>query len=109
MKFSIHSRILLSAFIVLALFMGLTGIVLDRAFRQNLEHAQRENLRTQIYTLLAAADINDNGSLQLPDDVTEPRLNITESSLHARVITANDKVVWQSKSMLNSNIIFPFQ
>ena len=67
MNLSIHSRILLSAFIILALFLSLTGIVLDKAFRNNVENAQRENLRTQIYTLLATAELGDNEQLQLPE------------------------------------------
>ena len=36
----------------------------------------------------------------------EPRLNISESTLHARVISANKKIVWQSESMLNTKIDF---
>ena len=107
MKFSIHSRILLSAFIVLALFMGLTGIVLDKAFRNNVEQAQRENLRTQIYALLATAELDDADYLKLPEQNMEPRLNISESTLHARVVTSKDKIVWQSESMLNTEIPLP--
>lgn len=107
MKFSIHSRILFSALITLILFMSLTGLVLEKAFRNNVENAQREYLRTQIYTLLATAEINENNQLQLPEEITEPRLNISESGLHARVMTVSDKIVWQSKSMLNTKIPLP--
>ena len=107
MKFSIHSRILFSALIILILFMGLTGLLLNQAFRNNVENSQRENLRIQVYTLLAAAELDENNHLQLPDEITEPRLNITESGLHARVITADKKIIWQSKSMLNKNIEVP--
>jgi len=107
MKFSIHSRILFSALIILILFMSLTGLILEKAFRDNVENAQREYLRTQIYTLLATAEINENNQLQLPEEITEPRLNISESGLHARVMTVDDKVVWQSKSMLNTKISLP--
>ena len=107
MKFSIHSRILLSALIILILFMSLTALVLEKAFRNNVENAQREFLRTQIYTLLATAEINENNQLQLPEEITEPRLNISESGLHARVMTVSDKLVWQSKSMLNTKIPLP--
>lgn len=106
MNFSIHSRILFSALIILTLFMGLTGIVLDKAFRNNITNLQQENLRTQIYTLLASAELNDNGKLLLPADMTEPRLNLSESTLHSRVVTNKNKVVWQSKSMLNINLPF---
>ena len=107
MTHSIHTRIILSAFIILVLFMSLTGILLDNAFHNNVIKSQQENLRTQIYTLLATAELDDNNTLQLPEEITEPRLNITESNLHARVITTDEKLVWRSKSMLNSNIVFP--
>ena len=89
------------------MFLGLTGAVLDKAFSKNSISAQRENLRTQIYTLLAAADIDDNEQLVLPDEITEPRLNIIDSTLHARVVNADNQLVWQSQSMLNTDIQFP--
>lgn len=107
MNFSIHSRILVSAFIILILFLGLTGLVLDKAFRNNAENAQRENLRTHIYTLLATAELGSNNQLILPEEITEPRLNIVDSTLHARVVTPKGMLVWQSKSMLNTHIDFP--
>lgn len=107
MTSSIHSRIIFSALIVLILFMSLTGLVLDNAFRNNVENLQRENLRTQIYTLLTAAELDDDSSLQLPSEMTEPRLNVLESTLHARILTVADKVVWQSKSMTNTAIPLP--
>lgn len=105
--FSIHTRILFSALLVLIFFMSLTGVVLDEAFRDNAENSQQENLRTQVYTLLATAELDDNNKLQLPEEITEPRLNITESDLHARVITADRKVVWRSKSRLSQGIEIP--
>lgn len=107
MALSIHARILFSAFIILALFLGLTGIVLDSAFRNNVENAQKENLRTQIYTLLATAELGKNDQLFLPEEITEPRLNIAESTLHARVVSPAQKLIWQSKSMINTHISFP--
>ena len=107
MRLSIHARILLSAFIILALFLSLTGIVLDKAFRNNVENAQKENLRTQVYTLLATAELGDDEQLSLPEEITEPRLNIAESTLHARVVTPQQEVIWQSKSMLNTQIPYP--
>lgn len=82
--------------------MSLTGILLDSAFRNNAFKSQQENLRTQIYTLLATAELNDKNILQLPEEITEPRLNITESDLHARVITIDKKIIWRSKSILNT-------
>lgn len=87
--------------------MTLTGFVLDKGFRTNVEKAQRENLRTQIYALLATAELDDAEYLKLPMQNMEPRLNIAESTLHARVITTGNKIVWQSESMVNTQIPFP--
>ena len=39
--------------------MTMTGIVLDKGFRENIEHSQKENLSTQIYALLATAELDD--------------------------------------------------
>lgn len=105
---SIHSRVMFSALIILILFMGTTGLVLENAFKNNVEKSQKENLRTQVYTLLATAEFNDDNSvLQLPEEVTEPRLNVYESNLHARILTVADKVIWQSKSINNTSLPFP--
>jgi len=107
MKFSIHLRILVSAFLILFLFLGLTGLVLDKAFSRNATSTQRENLRTQIYTLLATADLNSADKLVLPREITEPRLNVVDSTLHARVISPDEHLVWQSRSMLNISLPLP--
>jgi len=87
--------------------MTLTGFVLDEGFRTNVERAQKENLRTQIYALLATAELDDAEYLKLPMQNMEPRLNIAESTLHARVITTGNKIVWQSESMVNTQLPFP--
>lgn len=116
MTASIHSRIILSALAILILFMSLTGFVLENTFRINIEKSQREYLRTQVYTLLATAELieddedgvnNEVSVLQLPQEMAEPRLNIYESDLYARVLTVADKIVWQSKSMANTTLPFP--
>ena len=107
MNASIHSRIIYSAFFILVLFLGLTGAVLDKAFRHNAQSAQKDNLRTQIYTLLATAELGDDNQLVLPADITEPRLNIAESNLYARVVKTDGQPVWQSRSMVSKHVKFP--
>jgi len=53
---SIHSRLLLAASVVLAAFLGLGAVALDRAFRDSAENALQTQLMSQIYALLGAAD-----------------------------------------------------
>ncbi|MCP4043654.1 MAG: histidine kinase, partial [Gammaproteobacteria bacterium] len=64
---SLNSRLLLAATLVLAAFLGLTGLILDQAFRESTLAASRDRLRTQIYMLLGAADLDANGHLVLPE------------------------------------------
>ena len=69
---SLHRRLLLGALVVAVLFLGLTGLALDQAFRSSLAQAERERLQNHVYTLLAAARIED-GALRVPGDLPDGR------------------------------------
>mgnify|MGYP001814862558 FL=1 len=45
---SLHSRLLLAASLVLAGFLGATGLALDTAFRNSAEAAMQERLQSYI-------------------------------------------------------------
>ncbi len=66
---SIHLRLLLMATLVLAGFLGITGWALDSAFRKSSEAALREKLQSHVYGLLAAADVDARGRMQLPENL----------------------------------------
>ena len=94
-----HARMLLAATLVLVLFLGLTGGVLDRAFRTSSEKAQRERLSGHIYALLAAADENTSG-LVLPKLLPDPRFNNPESGFYAEVVGIDADLNWHSASLV---------
>ena len=75
---SLHSRLLLVASLVLAGFLGATGLALDKAFRISAEAAMQERLQSHIYALLAASDEDSDGRMlppgELPIEFFEPRL-----------------------------------
>jgi two-component system sensor histidine kinase PhoQ len=95
---SLHARLVLAASLVLTLFLGGTGLVLDRAFRDAAEQALRERLQTQVYALLAAAELDERDRMQLPVELPEPRLNVAGSGLYAEVTSADGKYRWRSRS-----------
>jgi len=97
---SIRARVLLAASVVLAGLLGFGGLALDRAFRSSAESSVREYLESQVYGLLAAAEIAPGGRLALPPSLPEPRLSRTNSGLFAWVRDASGKVVWKSPSAL---------
>ena len=60
---------------MLAAFLGLTGLTLDGAFRESALVAVREQLKVQIYSLLAAAELDDSEKLAVPKRLPEVRLD----------------------------------
>jgi preprotein translocase subunit SecY len=68
-KISLNRRMLLSVIVLLVIFLTLTATVLNRINLKSSEQALRENLNTQLYALLSAADVelnNINLRIDLP-------------------------------------------
>lgn len=104
---SLNSRLTVAASLVLIAFLGLTGLALERAFRDAGLAALEDRLQGQIYTLLAAADVGDGAKLIMPRALPEARFSSPDSGLYARVIDSQGHVLWHSPSMLGFGIPFP--
>ena len=96
---SIHRRLLLAASLVLAGFLGATGLALDKAFRDSAEAAMQERLQSYIYALLAAADEDSEGGMVPPRDLPEPRFSKPDSGLYAIISRHGGDSLWQSGSL----------
>ncbi len=99
---SLHARLLTSATIVLFAFFGLTGLALNNAFYTSTETAFKEALQSHIYTLLAAAELDENNKLQLPAELPAPQLSLPGSGLYAMVLDDKNKMTWRSRSTLGT-------
>lgn len=97
---SLRGRLLLSASLVLFVFLGLMGVVLDQAFQRSAEQAVSERLLLHIYGLLTATEESE-GSLFLPDALQEPEFNRLGTGLYGMVIDRNGKELWRSASALD--------
>jgi two-component system sensor histidine kinase PhoQ len=53
---SLNARLTLAASLVLVAFLGLTGLALERAFRNAGLAAVQDRLQGQVYTLLSAVE-----------------------------------------------------
>ncbi|PLY13504.1 MAG: histidine kinase [Sedimenticola sp.] len=104
---SIHARVQLAATLVLAAFLGLGAIALDRAFRSSLEEATQERLMGQVYALLSAAKDDELGRITLPEILPDPRLGRPDSGLYAQVQSPDLGYAWGSASLLGREISFP--
>ena len=106
MTLSLNSRLLLASSVVLAAFLGITGLVLDRAFRASADTALRDRLQGYVYALLAASDLDARGKLHLPAELPDRRFSLVGSGLYAEVVDSHGKPVWRSKSLLGLNVAF---
>lgn len=97
---SLRARLLLSAALVLLVFLGLMGFVLDKAFQQSAEQSVEEKLLIHIYGLLAVSDETD-GELFLPEELQEPQFNNLGTGLYGIVLDEKGQELWQSPSSLD--------
>jgi two-component system sensor histidine kinase PhoQ len=101
---SLHSRLLLAASLVLAGFLGATGLALDKAFRVSAEAAMQDRLQSYIYALLAAADEDTDGRMIPPKELPEPRFSKPDSGLYAVINRHGGAVLWRSGSLTGRDI-----
>ena len=104
---SLYARVTLAALLVLALFLGLTGVALDRAFRDSAQAAVEERLRAHIFGLLAVAEPAPDGGLVLPESLPDERFQRPGSGLYAQVLGAGDRTVWRSASQVLQTVPDP--
>lgn len=96
---SLRARVVASAAAVLALFILLTSLALEQAFRDTALSSREERLLAQIFLLMAAAEAEDD-TLTLPDTLAEARFSLPGSGLYARVFDTAGRLVWESLSAL---------
>ncbi len=101
---SLSARLLLSVSLLLLFFFGATIVVLDTAFRKAAEQAQEDILDGQLVALLAAAEPNIYGELEMPVELHEVRFSTLDSGLFAELRDESDTPVWRSHSSLGLNV-----
>jgi len=101
---SLHSRLLLAASLVLAGFLGATGLALDKAFRVSAEAAMQDRLQSHVYALLAAADEDIDGRMIPADELPEPRFSKPDSGLYAVISNHNGEPQWRSSSLTGRDL-----
>lgn len=104
---SLSSRVSLSAAVVLAIFLALTALALERAFEESARSAMRERLFAQLYLVMAAAEVSDSGRLVMPGHLTEPRLELPGSGLYARIGDESGETLWHSPSAVGLELPEP--
>ena len=101
---SLQGRLLLAATLVLAGFIGATGLALDKAFQVSARASMQERLQSYIYALLAAADEDDSGRMVPPPELPEPRFSKPDSGLYAMIAADDGRPLWHSHSLAGRKV-----
>jgi len=98
--YSLQSRLVVALSVVLFLFLGIIGVVMDRAFRTSVEAGAAERLQVQVYVLLGAVDEVDeeNGQFYFLEDLREPRFGLLNSGLYGFISSVDQGELWRSQS-----------
>jgi len=82
--------------------LGLVGYALDQAFTQTTQAAVRARLENYFYLALAATDVNEDGSITMSSELTDPRLNQPGSGLYLRIQVPGHS--WDSPSSISVSL-----
>ena len=79
----------------------MTGVALDKAYRDSVLTSHREALVGYLYAFLAASDVDENGFLNVANNLLERRFSLPGSGLYASVISSEtSRQIWTSPSLL---------
>ena len=101
---SIRARLILGAALVLLAFMASAGFAVQRAHADSVRAAHFARLQGTVYLLLAAAELDDAGALQMPAAFAEPRLSLPGSGLYAGIFNTARSEQWQSASAIGASL-----
>jgi len=104
---SLRRRLLLASALTLILFLGGTGLALTAAYRQSAAAKLDQSLRNEIYTVLAAADVDAEGHLSIPERLPEKRFSQSLSGLYGWILNAQGRVIWRSDTALLEGLQAP--
>ncbi len=97
---SLQARLLLAALLVLLAFVLLTGLALDRAFRESAEADLRARLTERLYGVLAVLDVDDRGRPRFERSLPDPALQRPGSGRYLQVEGDGGTVLLRSPSLL---------
>lgn len=98
-SYSLRRRMIITSSLIITLFISLTVLVLDQAFKRSLQVDLQDRLQTQLYLVLGAAEFEAN-ELLIPQQLNFPKLNQLHSGSIAFVLDDLGQLIWRSASSL---------
>lgn len=84
--------------LVLAVFLSLTGLFLERTYRANVMAGAQQQMQPMIYSLMGSAEERD-AKLDFSSGSSQPRLQQPDSGLYALVTDSDGQELWRSPSL----------
>ncbi len=101
---SLNQRILLSATLVLLIFIVGIALALDRAFYDSARLGVQDRMLAQALLLMGDAEVDETGVLHMPSHLLDTELSGPNSGTYAFIMNQTQTIAWQSVSALNKSI-----
>jgi len=82
---SLRLRLVVLAVLLTTISLGLVGVGLNAAFHTSSETSLQARMESLVYLVLAATDVNEDGTLSVENDMGDPRLAQPASGVYAQV------------------------
>ncbi|HQU61893.1 MAG: ATP-binding protein [Nitrosomonas sp.] len=98
---SLNKRILLSATLVLLIFIVGIALALDRAFHDSARLGVQDRMLARVLMLMGDAEVDEDGRLEMPTNLLDTEFSRPNAGTYAYIIDQSRTIVWQSTSALN--------
>ncbi len=104
---AITTRLVLLSLVIALGFTVLAALGLQRAFEQAAEQALEQRLQGELYLLMAQAEVDDSGRLQMPQRLPLPEWMLPVSGRYAWILDDRGQVLWAAPSTRGSGLSPP--
>ncbi len=101
---SLNRRVLLSAALVLLVFIAGITLTLDRAFYDSARIGVKDRLFARLLMLLGDTEVDESGELEIPTNLLDAEFGHVNSDIYAFVTGPANTILWRSISSLNKPI-----
>ncbi|MGK0498983.1 MAG: two-component system sensor histidine kinase PhoQ [Oceanicoccus sp.] len=95
---TLFGRLLIASTLLLSLFFGFMGYIINQLSLDNVYQARQAQLRLQNNMLLAATQIGEKQPIVDEDELREPRFNDYESGVYGFITDEDNNILWKSYS-----------
>lgn len=101
---SLNQRVLLSATLVLLIFIAGIALTLDRAFYDSARLGVKDRLFAKVLMLMGDTEVEDSGELDVPANLLDAELGHVNSDTYALIVDPTGTIAWRSTSSLNKPV-----